>query len=103
LTVNTTASAAALSPSGTFDAAWLPLTGLGLVGIAVIALPRKRRRGSALLLTLLMGSLVWVVSCGSGQPPAVHTPVPTSKTSTVTVTGTSGNVTQSTTFSLTIN
>ena len=105
LTINTTASTAALSPSGTFDAAWLSMTGLGLVGIAVIAVPRKRRRGSALLLTLLLaGSLVWVVSCGSGQPPvATHPPVPSSKTSTVTVTGTSGNVTQSTTFSLTIN
>jgi hypothetical protein len=105
LTINTTASTAALSPSGTFDAAWLSMTGLGLVGIAVIAVPRKRRRGSALLLTLLLaGSLVWVVSCGSGQPPvATHPPVPSSKTSTVTLTGTSGNVTQSTTFSLTIN
>jgi hypothetical protein len=101
LTINTTASSAAMSQSGKLDLAWLSMTGLGLVGIAVIAVPRKRRKGSALLLALLMGSLVWVVSCGSGGshvPPA-----PASTTSTVTVTGTSGNVMQSTTFSLTVN
>jgi hypothetical protein len=104
LTVNTTASSAAMSQSGKFDSAWLSMTGLsmtgfGLVGIAVIALPRKRRRASALLLALLLASLVWVVSCGSDS----RRPVASSKTSTVTVTGTSGNMTQSTTFSLTIN
>ncbi|HSY65046.1 MAG TPA: S8 family serine peptidase [Terriglobales bacterium] len=99
LTVNTTASSAAMSQWGNLEAAWLPMTGLGLVGIAVIAVPRKRRRASVLLLALLLGSLVWVVSCGIDRRP----PVAKSKTSTVTVTGTSGNMKQSTTFSLTIN
>jgi hypothetical protein len=66
LTINTTASSAAMSQSGKFDLAWMSMTGLGLVGVVVIAVPRKRRKGSALLLALLMGSLVEVVSCGSG-------------------------------------
>lgn len=100
LTIHTTASSAAMSPSGKLDLAWLSMTGLGLVGIAVIAVPRKRRKGSALLLALLIGSLAGVVGCGSG---ASHLPAPASKTSTVTVTGTSGNVIQTTTFSLTVN
>jgi Subtilase family len=101
LTINTSASSAAMSQSGKVDLAWLSMTGLGLVGIAVIAVPRKRRKGSVLFLALLMGSLVGVVSCGSGTSHV--TPTPASTTSTVTVTGTSGNVMQSTTFSLTVN
>ncbi len=45
LTINTTASSAAMSQSGKFDLAWMSMTELGLVGVVVIAVPRKRQKG----------------------------------------------------------
>ncbi|HEX9110160.1 MAG TPA: S8 family serine peptidase [Terriglobales bacterium] len=104
LTITTTASTAALlAHPQIFYAVWLPMTGLGLIGMAVMTMPGKRRRASAIVLTLLVvGVLMLVVGCGgsSHQPADNGTP---KGTYTVTVTGTSGNVTQTTTFSLTVN
>lgn len=68
-----------------------------------MAMPGKRRRGAALALAIFVaGMLMLLVACGvtSSNPPYNGTP---KGTYTVTVRGTSGNVTQSTTFSLTVN
>jgi len=75
------------------------MTGLGLFGTVLVTLSGKRRKASAVVLMLLVvGLLTFVVGCGgpryNGTPRGPYT---------VTVTGTSGNVTQSTTFSLTVH
>jgi hypothetical protein len=82
-----------------FYAAWLPMTGLSLIGMAVMPMPRKRRNASAVVRSLLaIFVLTFLAGCGgnsyNGTPKGTYT---------VTVAGTSGNVTQSTTFTLTIN
>jgi hypothetical protein len=51
-----------------------------------------------LLLIFLFGAIGLMPACGG-----VSTPGPKSHTHTVTVTGTSGNVTHTTNFSLTVN
>jgi hypothetical protein len=106
LTITTTAStAAATAHSGIFFAAWLPFTGLGLVGMAFM-IPGKRRKASTILTLLVLGGLMLIAGCGGSShtttPPPANNGTPKG-TYTVTVTGTSGNVTQSTTFSLTVN
>jgi hypothetical protein len=101
LTVTTTASTtAAMVHPGIFTAVWMPFTGLALFGIALL-IPGKRRRASATVMTLLvMGGLLFAVGCSDSRPRYNGTP---KGTSTVTITGTSGNVTQNTTFTLTVN
>jgi hypothetical protein len=100
-TISTAASTGALlPPSRIFYAVWFPMTGLGLFGMAVIATGRKRRSLGAVVLTLLAaGVLTFLVGCGGGRS---YNGTPRG-TYTVTVTGTSGNVSQSTTFNLTVN
>lgn len=106
LTVQTTAStSAALSQGRSLYAytSWLPFT--GLLGMAVMAMPRKRRRALAIvLLTLCVFALVLLIGCGTvnHNPPPVNNGTPPG-TYTITVTGSSGNVTRTTTFSLTVN
>ncbi|MGA9391889.1 MAG: S8 family serine peptidase [Candidatus Sulfotelmatobacter sp.] len=107
VTITTTAStAAALSHSGIRFAAWLPFTGFGLLGI-VFMLPGKRRKASSILTLLVVGASIFAVGCG-GSSSSTTPPAPTYNgtpkgTYTVTVAGTSGNLAQSTTFSLTVN
>jgi hypothetical protein len=104
LTISTTAQTTTLASSQSHSAAWLAMAGLGLIGV-VMAMPSKRRGASSLLMTLLfMGALTALVGCGnsnSRQPTVV--PGTPAGTYTVTVTGTSGSATQTTTFSLTVN
>jgi hypothetical protein len=106
VTITTTAStAAAIAHPGIFYAAWLPFSGLGLVGVAFV-IPGKRRKASRMLTLLFLGLSMFTIGCGGGS--SAPAPVPayngTPKGAyTVTVTGTSSNVTQSTTFSLTVN
>jgi hypothetical protein len=104
VTMTTTASSAAIAGPRIFYAAWLPLTGLGLIAIVLPAIPRKRRIVLLLLLTLLFtGMPVLLAGCGaSSVQPDSNTGTPKG-TFTVTVIGTSGNVTNTTTFSLTVN
>ena len=105
VTITTTASTAAAIPhSGLLYAAWLPFTGLGLLGMAFVV-PGKRRKASAILTLMVLGVLMFAVGCGGSShttTPPVDNGTPKG-TYTVTVTGTSGNVTQSTTFKLTVN
>jgi hypothetical protein len=100
LTITTVGPNAALARPRTFYAAWMPFAGLGLIGV-VFAAPGKRRRAAVLLMSLfLMGVMAPLVGCGGGHTPGPGTP---KGTSTVTVTGTSGNITHTATFSLTVN
>jgi hypothetical protein len=106
LTVATTASTAALARPSILYAAWFPLTGLSLIGMTVLRIPRRYRKAAAIVFTLLCGSwLGLLIGCGGGSsgsttPPYNGTP---KGTYTVTVSGTSGNLTETTTFSLTVN
>jgi hypothetical protein len=104
LTVSTTANSAALARPRVFYAAWLPMTCLGLMGIAIPAFPGKRRAWALLLLVVLMGILTLLPGCGGTATPSqpVNTGTPPG-TYTVTVTGVSGNLTKTTTFRLTVN
>jgi hypothetical protein len=100
LTITTAGPNASLARPRIFYAAWMPLAALGLMGI-ILAAPGKRRRAAVLLVSLfLIGAMTLLVGCGSTHAAAPSTP---KGTSTVTVTGTSGNVTRTATFSLTVN
>ncbi len=107
VTISTTAStAAAIEHRKIFYAAWLPFTGLGLLGIAFM-IPGKRRRALTMFTLMVLGVSMFAAGCGgSSSNKSTSTPVynGTPKgTYTVTVTGTSSNVTQTTTFSLVVN
>ncbi len=102
MTITTTAPTTVLARSQSFSAGWLAMTGLGLIG-AILAIPSKRRKASALLMTLLfMGALTALVGCGNSSRPTVVPGTPAG-TYTVTVTGTSGSATQTTNLSLTVH
>lgn len=102
MTINTTAPTTALARPRVFYATWMPFTGLGLIGMIVMVTPKKRGRAAILLMTLLlMGVLTLLVGCGGGGGPMPN-PGTQKGTFTVTVTGTSGNITHSATFSLTV-
>jgi subtilase family protein len=102
VTITTTApTIAGLARPRTFYAAWLSFAGLGFIGMAVMASGRRRRSGAILLTLLVTGLLTFVIACGSSDHRlAGGTP---KGTYTVTVTGTAGDVTKTTTFSLTVN
>ena len=99
MTITTTASSGALlRPSRISYAAWFPMLGLGLFGMAVVAISGGRRKASAVALTLLIaGVMTFLAGCGG----RVYNGTPVGS-STITVTGTSGNVAQSTTFTLSV-
>jgi hypothetical protein len=108
LTISTPPSTAALTHPRIFCAAWLPFTGLGLIGVTLVV-PVRRRRATLFLLGLLgMAMLAMLVSCGGGNdntPAVAPQPYGDSPpaTYTVIVAGNSGNLTETTTFNLTIN
>lgn len=105
VTIQTTANThAALTNGRSFYAyaSWLPL--MGLFGLAVMTMPRKRRRVSPIvLITLPVFALALLIGCGSNSTPQPANNGTPPGTYTITVTGSSGNVTQTTTFSLTVN
>ncbi len=105
LNISTTAPSAFLTRPQAFYAAWLPFTGLGLVGMIVMAAPRKRRRAVLFLVSLLLISVLpLLVGCGgSSVTPGPPNPGTPKGTSTITVTATSGNVVHMTSFSLMVN
>jgi hypothetical protein len=86
------------------------LGGVSIAGIFLLVLPKRRSKGwKSMTLTVLLFcglglcSVAALTGCGSssGSAPAQNgTPA---GTSTITVTGTSGSITQSTTFTLTVN
>jgi hypothetical protein len=67
LTISTTAStAAAIEHPPIFYAAWLPFTGLGLLGFAFM-IPGKRRKASTMFTLLVLGVSMFAVGCGGSS------------------------------------
>ncbi|HWX53143.1 MAG TPA: S8 family serine peptidase [Verrucomicrobiae bacterium] len=119
VTITTTATTTHLGASvsaperpGTFYAACLPFTGLGLIGIVLLGkrkntsrkTPETNRKAAAAVCKLaFMALLLGLVACGGhSTPPPVTVPGTPLGTSTVTVTATSSSATRSTTFTLTV-
>lgn len=102
LTISTTAASAMLQEQHprVFYAAWLPFTGLGLMGIVFAGTFRKNRKATVIFTaSSLLLILSILIGCGGGSSKP-GTPL---GTSTVTVTATSGSVTHTSTVSLTVN
>jgi hypothetical protein len=97
LTVSTTGSSASLMRPRRTYAAWIPFAGLGLAGVMVMAVPGKRRKAATLTMLVCLGVVVFLVGCGGGPHP--RTPAGTFP---ITVSATSGNVTNTATFNLTV-
>jgi hypothetical protein len=80
---------------------WTTGGGIALAGVFLGGIAGNRRRWSMLLGLLVVAFLLTVVGCGSSTS---HNTIPGTPlgTSTVTVTGTSGSLTHSTSFTLTV-
>jgi len=100
LTVATTAhTSSALERPRTFYATWLPLTGLGLIGIVVIGRRRRSPKSILVFTATAVMMLLALAGCGSSKNLATGTPA---GTYTVTVTATAGATAQSTNFTLVV-
>lgn len=103
LTLQTTGPYTAMKQqTRTFYAAWLPFTGFGLIGIVVIGSKRKSRKATVILSALLL-ILMLLPAVGCGSSSAVAPPRTPAGTYTITVSGTNGTATHTTTFNLTVN
>jgi hypothetical protein len=106
-TVGTVAAAASLRPNpgrSLYYAMLLPLFGVTLFGANSTS---RRRQLGLLLLSLMLSGLISLVACGGGSSGGGGgggggTPGTSAGTYTVTVTGTSGNLTQTVTPALTV-
>jgi hypothetical protein len=95
LTMTVSASSfSAITRFRVFYGTWMPFAGMGLIGMIVSAAPKKRRKTSVLLTLFVLGALVLFAGCAGGN--GTVGPLP------VTVSATSGNVTQTATFNLTV-
>jgi trimeric autotransporter adhesin len=102
VTVNTTAGQiASLQPAGRpLGLDWLAkgADGIFLACAFLLAVPARNRRGATLLLTLLLLAFTAVgIGCGGGSSSTTTTGGTTVGPYTITVTGTSGNLVQTTT------
>jgi hypothetical protein len=95
LTITTVSDKAALRRSHKFLAVWMPLAGLSLVGMTLLGVPKRRRRSAVIVMSLFVALSLLLVGCGD----RASTPIGVFP---VTVTGTSGNLSQSFTFNLTV-
>jgi hypothetical protein len=108
LTITTTAPTTAQAlpfgnPSRPFNALWLPMAGLALIGTGFSSRREKKVKLSGLLLcSLLVGGLVFLGACGGGGSTGSGGGGTPTGTYTITVTGTSGSLQHSTTVTLTL-
>jgi hypothetical protein len=102
LTISLAARAMGAIPARSVYAGWLPFTGLGFLGITIMAGPRRRR--AVAMVTSLAGiaALGLLISCG-GSNRSTSPGISRSETYAITVTGASGNLTRTTIFNLTAN
>jgi hypothetical protein len=101
ITVTTTAPVVTMLKGAPGLNWWTAGGSITLAGVFLAGITGKRRRWSMLLGLLVVAFLLTVVGCGSSTS---HNTIPGTPpgTSTVTVTGTSGTLTHSTTFTLTV-
>ena len=101
LTVTTVRGSA---QSGVFSQ-WKPMAfgGVTVAGLLLVMIPRRRRFAPLLGVLLLLGVAGAISGCGGGSSGSPSTPGTPAGTYTVTVTGTSGSITQTTSVSLTVN
>ncbi|WP_263409258.1 Ig-like domain repeat protein [Terriglobus tenax] len=92
------------SRTGSF-AHWKPAAfgGVAFAGLLFLLRPRRRRMMPLLGLLLLLGAAGAMNGCGGGGTASTGTPGTPVGTYTVTITGTSGAITQTATLSLTVN
>jgi hypothetical protein len=83
------------------SATWLPVSGLSLLGLGVGASRKRRRWLAGALLGLIAGIMLLQPGCGSSSPASVTGGTPAG-TYTITITGTSGSVSHTTTVLLTV-
>jgi hypothetical protein len=103
LTIATTGPSAALQQSRATYATWVPFgLGFGLIGIVVIGTRGRRRKITTTLVTLAFVVML-LVGCGGHSTPNPGNPGTPKGTFPITVTATSGSVTHSSTFNLTVN
>jgi hypothetical protein len=107
LTINTTVrpkpAAALRSSGGPFYATWLPVGGLALLGLGIGGkISRKRRLLIGLLLGGLLSLIVFQAACGASSTPTPPTGGTPAGTYTVTVTGTSGSASRTTSVTLVV-
>ena len=90
---------------GALYAVWLAgLPGLGLLGLVLLGRDKKRKLVFFLSLTLLLAGLSLLGACNSNQPDVpqqLQPPAPPPVTFDVTITGTSGSLTDSVTVTVT--
>lgn len=97
--VTISATTMAWLPLRSFYGGWLPFTGLGLLGITVMG---WRKKAAAVAVSLLcVAALAALLGCGGGG--RITYPGTAQRTYTITVAGTSGNLTKTTSFNLTAN
>lgn len=94
LTVTVSNTANARLERGPFRT--LPFVFAGLLGVVVLGLKRNPRNRLLILTTLLLVLVAGVSSCGGNKTPAPPT------NATLTITGTSGNVSSAVTLNLTV-
>jgi hypothetical protein len=99
ITVSTTAPVVSMLKGAPGLNLWATGGGIALAGVFLGGIAGKRRRWSMLLGLLVVAFLLTVVGCGSSHSTIPGTPP---GTFTVTVTGTSGPLTHSTTFTLNV-
>jgi hypothetical protein len=102
LTITTTAPAVAFVSVRNFFAASLPFSGLEFLGIALMVGPSRRKKATVIAASVL-ATVALALFLGCGDRTATTFLGMPQRTYTVTVAGTSGNLTRTTTFNLTIN
>jgi hypothetical protein len=97
-TARVTTPTSLFRPGPTY-AVWLPILGVGIMGAGI---SRKRRLLAGLFFALVLGMALLQSACGSSSSSTQSTTGTPPGTYTITINGTSGSATRSTTIQLTV-